>query len=299
MKHNKICGYILTILSVLFLLSSNYSQTLKTKYNDISKLEMILNKCAEYCAKLNDVSLSFSCKERIVEKKMLLPPRTEEKFKSDLWGYQTILPLGLSLKKGKNVYIFDYQLIRKNYNIEEQRTLLEHNGQKKHQKDIHLKTKFYTYENILFGPIGLLSDFQRQHYDYKIIKEEKYKGESTFIIEATPLSSQTSRILYGRIWITKSDLSILKIEWEQKSVKNYQETEIIGLSLRATPKLNLTAEYDYYKNGFRFPSKFSFKEVYIIKRKEGRAKYLRTDLSIDYNDYKFIEVEIEVKRKID
>lgn len=294
MKLNQIRGYILTILSILFLLSCIYSQATEPNQNDISKLEMILNKCAEYCAKLNDASLSFSCKERIVEKKMLLPPRAEEKFKSGLWGYQTIQPLGLSLKKGKNIYVFDYQMSRKNYNIEEQRTLLEHNGQKKNENDIHLKTKFYTYENILFGPIGLLSESQQQHYEYKIIKEENYKGESILTIEATPLSSQTSRILYGRIWITKSDLSTLKIEWEQKSVKNYQETEVIGLSLRATPKINLTVEYDYNKNGIRFPSKFSFKEVYLIKRREGRTKYLRTDLFIEYSDYKFIEVEIDV-----
>jgi hypothetical protein len=294
MKHNQTSGYILRVLSGLFLLSNIYSQTIEANFNEISKLEMILNKCAEYCAKLNDASLSFSCRERIVEKKMLLPPRAEEKFKSDLWGYQTIQPLGLSLKKGKNIYVFDYQLVRNNYNTEEHRALLEHNGQKKHQNDVQLKTKFYTYENILFGPIGLLSESQQQDYNYKIIKEESYKGESTYIIEVTPLSSQTSRILDGRIWITKSDLSILKIEWEQKSVKNYQETEVIGLSLRATPKLNLSAEYDYHKNGIRFPSKFSFKEVYIIKRREGRTNYLRTDLSIEYNNYKFIEVEIDV-----
>ena len=72
------------------------------------------------------------------------------------------------------------------------------------------------------GPIGLLSEYWQQYHDYKIVKEEKFKGEKVIVIEAVPKYGYKLNQLFGKIWVRKSDFSILKIEWNQEAIENYK-----------------------------------------------------------------------------
>ena len=190
----------------------------------------------------------------------------------------------------KNVYVYDYQLYRKGNDIKERRILIEENGKKKHEENASLKTSAFEHENVVLGPIGLLSSYWQTFHDYRIIKEEKFKGDKTVILEALLKPGYTFQHLSGKIWVRKSDFCILKIEWFQHSIRGYEHVEETAKKLKAEPRLTLLAEYGYEKNGIRFPNKYSLDEVYIIR---GRGRYQKSKTVVLYDDYKFFTVETE------
>ena len=112
------------------------------------------------------------------------------------------------------------------------------------------------------------------------------------VIQATPIPNMKTSNLYGRIWVREDDFSIVKIEWEQESIQNYELIEEFAKKLLAKPALEFLAEYAFEKNGIRFPSKCTITEAYQRKR-EGR--FTRSKTTITYKDYKFFTVETEVK----
>lgn len=141
------------------------------------------------------------------------------------------------------------------------------------------------------GPIGLLSEFWQQYHDYKIVKEERFKGEKVVVIEAVPKYGLKLNQLFGKIWVGKSDFSILKIEWNQQAIENYEKIEELAKKLKAKPLITLVSEYAFEKKGIRFPSSYSIKEVYIVR---GRRRFLRSRKTVIYKNYKFFTVETEV-----
>jgi hypothetical protein len=191
----------------------------------------------------------------------------------------------------KSVYIYDYQLIRRDNKTTEKRNLLEENGQEKNEQNTPLKTKRFKHVYMVFGPIGFLSKYNQQFYDYRIVEETKFNGEEVFIIKAAPKSDIKSDKLSGKIWIRRSDFCVLKIKWNQTSVGNYKEIEKIARNLNAIPQITFITEYDFEKNKIRFPSKYSLEEEYI--KSEG-GRYKKSEMVVLYKDYKFFTVETEV-----
>ena len=232
-------------------------------------IETVLEKCAEYCKKLDDLSLYYVCKEKV--KEVVYHPYL---------GYT-------------NVFVYDYQLIRKNKKITEKRILIEENGQKKQEKDAELKTEMFFHKKIIFGPYGLLSKEKQKDYDYKIIKKAKFLDKKTVVVEASPKSAEAAEDLYGKIWIAQDDFSILKIEWERESIKNPEVAEILAERFEANPHFTITAEYAIKEKGIRFPSQFTIDEAYIKPKSHLRIN--RSKTVVDYYDYEFFVVETEVK----
>lgn len=266
------------------LIHSRYS--LPELNNDVD-LEIILKKGAEYCEKLAYSSLYFVCNEKVKEE-IYRPPPVYIISRSDGTYYST----DYRQLARKNVCVYDYQLIRKNFEISEKRILIEENGKKKNEKDARLKTRIFAHSNLIFGPVGLLSEFWQEFYNYTIIKREKFKKNRVMIIEATPIPNMKTSNLYGRIWVREDDFSIVKIEWEPESIQNYELIEELAKKLSAKPELEFLAEYDFEKNGIRFPSKCSITERYLRQR---GGSYTRSKTIITYKDYKFFTVETEVK----
>lgn len=193
----------------------------------------------------------------------------------------------------KNEYTYDYQLIRKPHKIKERRTLIKENGQEKHEKNAPLKTKRFKHKNIIFGPIGLLSSYRQQYHHYEILDEDTILGRETIVIKAVPKSPAASRHLYGRIWVDKKKFSILKIEWNQNSIENFDALEETARKLHAEPRITIVGEYMFEKNGVRFPSQYLLIEEY--KSKTRKIIYKKSELGILYKDYKFFTVEVETK----
>ena len=287
MGKNKI---ILLLIFLTFLSAQFFSQTDNPKMVDQEELELILKKCEEYCERLKNVSLYFVCKEEIKEKVYNSRPSS---------GSVVIDRSGKRLATKspppveKNMYIYDYQLIRKGNSTDEQRILIEENGQEKNDKDAQLKTKRFQHKFIVFGPIGLLGQKQQKNYDYKILKNVNYKKEKALILEALPKFPLENNALYGKIWIRKKDFAILKIEWEQESLENFELIEKLAERRNATPLITFISEFGFEKNKIRFPNKYSVEEIYIPR--PGRRRILKSKITVIYDNYKFFIVDTEVK----
>ncbi len=271
-----------SVLIFLVLSTHVYGQKASSHSSGQTELETILKKCAEYCEKLANSALFFVCKEKITEK---ISSRSAIIAKD---------PRGSSshayTSTAKRVYVYDYQLYRKGSDIKEQRILIEENGKKKHEENAPLKTRIFKHENIVLGPIGLLSSHWQTFHDYKILKEEKFKGDKTVVIEAVLKPEHAFHHLSGKVWVRKSDFSILKIEWLQQSIRGYERVEETAKELRAKPHLTLIAEYGFEKNGIRFPSKYSLDEDYLLR---GMRRFKQSKTVVVYDDYKFFTVETD------
>lgn len=254
------------------------------------EVKKILEECADYCEKLSHLVLYFVCREEITE-------RIDHSDPKAIWQFSSDDPKRIRKKAQfpvfeKSVYIYDYQLIRRDNKTSEKRILLEENGQEKNEQNAPLKTRRFKHIYMVFGPIGLLSKYNQQFYDYRIVAETKFNGEEVFIIEAAPKSNVKSDKLSGKIWISRSDFCVLKIEWNQTSVGHYKEIEKIANSLNAIPQITFITEYDFEKHKIRFPSKYSLEEEYL--KPEG-GRYKKSELIVLYKDYKFFTVETEVR----
>ena len=277
-----------TLISVLvFIVISTpiYSQKADSNSSDLIDLETILKKCAEYCERLANSSLFFICNEKIKEEIYHYGPKV---FTLDRTAaYLSTRPQEIE----KNVYVYDYQLIRKDNEIKEQRILIEENGKKKQEKDAPLKTRIFKHKNIIMGPIGLLSEYWQRFHDYEIIKEDKLKGDKAIVIEAIPKSGQNLNHLFGKIWVRKSDFSILRIDWNQTSIENYEILEDVAKKEKIKPRIILIAEYAFEKNGIRFPSRYAIEESYISPAR----RFIASKNTVIYEEYKFFTVETETK----
>lgn len=239
---------------------------------DQEELERILKKCAEYCERLDNSVLYFVCEEKIIEE----------------------ILQGRLTNVARNNYIYDYQLTRKANKIVEQRTLIKENGRKINLSDAPLKTKRFHHKYIVFGPLGLLSQKQQKNYEYKILKDVTYNKDKAVILEASPKTLNGFNALYGKIWIRKKDCAILKIEWEQESLEDFEEFEKLAEVLEARPSITFVSEFGFEKNKIRFPNKFSVVERYI-PRFGVRKSFIWSQTTVIYDSYKFFTVDTKVK----
>jgi len=287
--------------------------------NDSADLDKILKKSAEYCSKLAASALYFVCLEKISEEtsknsregQLSNPQEPSYRDVTDPRRNQGLQYQGIPdrYRKGphktnlrKNVYVYDYQLIKKNDKIEETRTLLEENRTKKNEKNAQLKTrKFYSYRSVL-GPIGLLGKSQQNKFNFKIIEENKQNGRDALVIEAIPKTVSVENSNYGRIWVDRENFQILRIDVAQESLVGYKDLKVKGVNHIIT----VSHYYDVEKNGLMFPSKTVFEENYTPDKVQVglwsnytntvQEKTLqRTKLEIDYSDYKFFTVDVDVK----
>lgn len=284
MKFKRIFHWPVLALAIVIPSIPIFGQSTDPSSKDQVELEKILEKCAEYCHRLANAALDFVCLEKIKEE-IFFRPQTHVSQVGTFYS-----TAGRATRK--NVYVYDYQLIRKKLQIKESRILIEENGKKKNEKDAELKTHLFGHQHIIFGPVGLLSEFWQQYYDYRIVKREKFKGDRVIVIEALPIPFLETDNLFGKVWIREGDFSIMKIEWEPKSIKNFEVIEEIAKKLNAEPEIRLFSEYAFEKNGIRFPSRYLITEGYNQKR---GIRFARSKTTVTYKGYKFFTVETEVK----
>ncbi len=247
----------------------------------------ILKAASAYCRKLENVAFHFVCQEEITEKidftRDIVLSHVRQARRT--WNRTQRL-----IRKIENTYVFDYQLIRKNGHITEIRTLLEENGKKKHEKDSSLKTQSFQFKNAIIGPVGILGERWQFFYNHKIVGEEQVNGKPAIILEITPIFDFQAEFLFGKVWFNKNNFDILKIEWSPQRIGHYAVFERRGQSYNSKPCITLISEFQVTKNGIRFPSYFHIEEAYVKKNK----KFIRSETTVVYRDFKFFTVEIEV-----
>ncbi len=255
------------ILSLVAALCVSIPQQILPRPADQQRLAAILKRSAAYCGRLERAALDFVCLEEVTERTANFTPTT-------------------------HIYLYDYQFIRKNKETREKRNLIGVDGKKTDIQDSPLGTVMFSYENVLFGPVGLLSESWQRYYEYKIIGEDKVRNVGTVVIEAAPGPALIEPRLYGRIWIKEEDGSVLKIVWDQKSLGNYRTVKDWAEIHDAVPLITAVSEYGLEKNGLRFPS-LNLSELAYARK--GQEAFVSARLSIIYKNYKFFTVETDVK----
>jgi len=261
----------------------------------------ILKRCSAYCDRLSGSILDFVCLEQIEEMVAELAIRTKD---IDVAGFEnTQDPMKIAKssnpgqvisalrirKKVKSSFTYDYQLIQDNLSqIKETRTLIKKNGRSVLEKNAPLELQVFNYNYIVMGPSTLLAWDRQSLFDFKIIKETTVGKDQAIIIEATPKPGTPGEILHGKIWVRKSDAGVLKIEWVPESIGHYEGILALAKQIQAKPRLTMTTEFAFERNGIRFPSFHTIEEAYIF---ESGPPLIRSMTKVTQADYKFFKVE--------
>jgi len=256
---------------------------------DQTKMRQILKKSREYCRRLDKVALDFVCVEEVSEKYTDIIRALEM-----IGRYMGSRVVEKEVVR-KHKYLYDYQFIRKEDRKIEKRILLEEDSVKKKEDVTRLGTKMFQYKNVLFGPINLLAEDRQQFFNYKMIGDELLDGKRTLVIEAIPIPTLREQLLWGKIWVSDDDLSILKIEWNQAKMAHSAIIKDMARRYKGEPRITHITEFGFEKNGIRFPSHYFIEEAYI--KKKGK-KIVHSETHVVYKDYKFFTVETEVKYKL-
>jgi hypothetical protein len=281
---------VLSLGAGIFLLWSFLSADQTKSPQD--SLTTILDKSAEYCRKLADSALYFVCQEKIREEIYdFRGGGGAIAISTDGGSATTYFSPSLRRKAVKNSYIYDYQLIKKEERVDETRTLVEENGKKKDLKDEPLKTQRFISRKAVFGPVGFLGREWREVYDYKLVKQDKAEGRDAYVIEVKPKVTVEGKPNYGKLWVDKTDFSVLKIEVEDQSLAGFEKVLEQAKSRGVKPAFNTVHEYGIVKNGLRFPSRTVFIEKYAGDSAVG---FTQSKTEISYENYKFFTVETRV-----
>ena len=284
------------ILAVIVIVSQRAAPRNNTQANaDQSKLEEILSKAKEYCRRLENAALDFVCIEAASEKIDYSKDIAAEDVRTvpdSMKGTPLkINPYPPKLVE-KNSYVYEYQFIRKGPERVERRILVKKNGKKTQVENAPPMTSAVRVTNLLFGPVDLLGPARQSRYEFRIIGEESVDGQKSYVLETSPRFIVDQQHCYGRIWVKEDDSSVLKIEWNQRSLGNYNVVEATAKKYNAEPRLTSISEYGLEKKGIRFPSRDTVEEAYIMRNGK---KFVRSTTTILYKDYKFFTVETEVK----
>jgi tetratricopeptide (TPR) repeat protein len=258
--------------------------------NDSEKAEqVVLNKIlpgvAAYCDRMQNSVFRFFCKEIVSEKiDHTTDIRLIKRFWSNIFNNRLIYP-------EINKYVFEYQLSKKGNKVMETRRLVKKNGDKKNESDAKLKNPVRQYEKLIFGPIAMLSSFWQKQFYYKVLGEEKLWKSKAVVLEALPLSRNEKNHLFGKIWIDKSDFTVMKIQWYPRSISFAGTIEKNAFYMEAVPAVKFYAEFKNKKKGVRFPSKFVLEEAYLNKKGQ---KYPRRYQEIIMKNYIYYIVASEV-----
>lgn len=187
-------------------------------------------------------------------------------------------------------FAYDYQLIRNGKEVSEQRKPLDDKAAASSQ-EVSPRTVRFACQQVILGPVIFGKDRQ-QHYDYKIKGRGKVGKAECVIVEAVPKLSAPPGDLFGQAWIDERDGRILRLEWDQRSMQNYESFVETGEALGAKPRIRLSMEFLVEKNGIALPSRFRISEEYLTAG--GGIRFVVSETTVTYKDYKFFTVETEV-----
>ncbi len=249
-------------------------------------LDTILEKTADYCERVKDIALFYVCKEKVEDERYFFTNRNLLKF--SMSSPEEIEPRRIR----KKTYTYDYQLVKKEKELREKRILLEEDGKEKYEEDVEFRPVKYYGKYLVYGPVGFLSSQWQPGFEYRIVGKDVVEGKGTIVIESIPREEREENCNYGRIWVNEEDFSIVKIEYDPLSIKDFEDelTQFPAGDLRKTVVWRIS--YGIEKHGVRFPSQQLIQEFYVNEEGE---RILLEKISFSYEEYKFFVVETEVK----
>jgi hypothetical protein len=288
-KNQGRAGLALMALCLFSLVAVPAQAQSSTLNSDKADLDQILEKTSAYCERVKQIALYYVCKEKISDK--------ENHFSRITTASGMVREArAYSIRSTETqTFTYDYQLVKKDEEIKEQRILLEENGKERREENAELKAIKYFSQYLVFGPVGFLSSAWQENFQYEILGEELLGDEQTVILKATPTEEREENYNIGRIWVG-DDFQILRVEWEPASIQNYEDETFDSRLGEFKKSVVWTVDYGMEKNGVRFPSRQVIREVFIAKPPRGSEyRAVKHETIFEYVDYKFFIVETDIK----
>ena len=260
---------------------------------DPALLPKILAETGAYCEKLKTMALNYTCAETISERIAEFAIRISHRLFAEGDAVEGFMD-GLRVDKMvRNSFIYDYQMIKKEDTFTEKRDLVEEDGRIKSEKGVPLKTMRVSIRYLVFGPVGFLSRAWQPYFNYVLAGRDKVDGQKAIILAASPVKARDENNYSGRVWVSESDYSILKIEWEPGSIPGFIDRVVSDVgTLRR--KMTMTTVYGTVKNKIRFPSAQVIEERYILGADKEYVKY-RAEYRYDRFKYFTVETAVDVR----
>ena len=229
-----------------------------------NNLDAILEKTADYCEKLKQVTFYFTCREEI----------------SDIYFIN-----GKEIKN--DFYRHEYQIIMdEKGKMSEERKQIAGKGK---EDDVLVLTNFFSNYPFLM-PATLMDRENRKKYLYRLLAKEKVGEVETFKINVEPRNPALGIINHGVVWVDEQDGSVVKIELDPRSLRGIDVLQEEARRKGGRLKVTDIHWYEARSNNIRFPSRTEISEVKLAAQEE--LENSRTVFT--YKDYRFFKVNVNV-----
>lgn len=267
-----------------------------------AELARILELSGNYCDRLTNAVLDFTCIETIkethyyVHPKLFIQPVVSDRAGNISKGRKVII--NDRSRTERNTYVCDYMLTRTKTKPVEQRLILTKKGRSTNASGPFLQEDRYIAIAPLFASIRVLGKNRQNLFNYHLVGKKKINGIKTSVIEALPKSGNADGVEYGKLWIDPKDGRILRSEIRGVPLKGFEDV------LEESTKLNVKAdfvaihEYEVEKNNVLFPSRSKINVTY--PQRWARYPTRRTPkikAVISYDQYKFFSVSTSLNIK--
>ncbi len=268
------------------------------------EMNHLLQGAADYCQRLKQSAFHFYCQEKIVETRIPLLKKgkkdltIEEASESTGPGYGIVRAPTPGVYTQVKSYLFGYRLIKYSNKINEERDWISSSDNVKVQRGQVVQTNAFFSEKAVFAPITILDSTRQDWYNFQFIRFDERKGRLVAVIESLPKDPGKTAAIYGTLWIDREDFSLVRIEANPESIRNYGLLKNLALKLGTRLHLSLEIDFDLEHEGIRFPTKISFLEKYkgghLISKNQGPKGWERTLTQFIYSDYQFFSVQTDV-----
>lgn len=245
-----------------------------------AEMTLILDGAAGYCEKLRQAAFHYYCTEKVVEK--------------NGWIYHQRNYSRVSQ------FTFDYQLLKKKNEIQEQRKLISKKKKFENEENaLATLNAYFLAEKAVFAPIDMFARERQMFYEYRFIAHEKLKGVRCAVIEVLPRSRESARYVSGQAWIDMVDHSVVRIKVNPRAVVGYEKLQAVAKNLKAKLFLTLDIRFEKTHAGLRFPDAILISELYKggLLDAAGLIGWERNRTEYSYHDYRFFEVGVQVTEK--
>ncbi len=261
----------------------------------------LLRLAAGYCERLRRAAFRFVCRETVTED--ILVRDTIDRY---------------SYKRARNSWLYDYQVVVRDGQVDENRVLLRKNKSKKRLKNAGLETRFRSLYSV-FLPATLFAADKQPFFFYRVGKHGKMNGRPVAEIAISPRPGAADQSS-GTAWVDEKTGAVLKVDLSQRSIKGIESAEKKAEQSGARLLVSDVHEYGIEREGIRLPSSTSISENYVINvvrapefrqrnRQEmagggspfisssGRQQLELSRTWVEYSDFRFFVVDVRSEER--
>ncbi len=266
-------------------------------------LQEILEGCRDYSRKLAEQALYFICEEAITIVHHQLKPlqilrelifrQGEVIWEDPVTGGRVVYKGSVQImdpsQSERKRYVCDYQFVRKNGEIEEQRLLLKEDGRSISGRSMTIEEERLSPFTFVFVAERILAFGRQESFEFRILRKERTGGRMAVVLDAFPRSGNADGVLSARLWVDQKDHRILKTEIFGVPIEGYDDVLKDAILLNIEPRFVTTHEYQMERDGVLLPTHVKVRIEYPGIRRSSLETKARLDQT--YKKWKFFGVE--------